>query len=224
MSVKRRPRSPLRLTASFDNSAGIHLAAARNDMRTPTRAVLLLVSLLTAACGAAPGYAPQETVTETSATTDTPTTVTVHRPGEEVEVRELDDGERAVVVVGAPAPAPAQPAVVQQVPAPQVQAAAPTPAPSSQGPAAAFTCSGNQRLRIHNRHVDGNGGVAVYATDNCHVVISEVILRGEPAVVAMGNARVDVVETRIWGDLVSSGNAAVNVRGSRHHSGQVLRN
>jgi hypothetical protein len=72
--------------------------------------------------------------------------------------------------------------------------------------------------------VNGDGGIAVYATDNCHVVISEVILRGEPAVVAMGNARVDVVETRIWGDLVSSGNASVNVRGSRHHSGQLVRN
>ncbi len=191
-------------------------------MRTPISAIFL--SLLLAACGSAPGYAPQETVHRSGAApaAEGPTTVAVNRPGQETEVHELGPGESTTVVV--PHPAPAQPLVVQQAPTPQAIAAPAPPAPRPNLPAAAFTCSGDQRLRIHNRHIDGEDGIAIYATDNCHVVISEVILRGSPAVVAMGNARVDVVETRIWGDLVSSGNASVNVRGSRHHSGQLVRN
>ncbi len=190
-------------------------------MYTLLRASLLLALFASAACGTAPGYTRDQTVQDRTATVaSSPTTVAVHHDGD-VTTRELAQGETAVIVV--PTPAPAQPQVVlQQAPTPQEVAAPATPAPA--GPAAAFTCSGNQELRLHNRHVNGDGGVAVFATDDCHVVISEVILRGEPAVVAMGNARVDVVETRIYGDLVSSGNATVNVRGSRHHTGTVVRN
>jgi hypothetical protein len=191
----------------------------KRDMNLLFRAVLLSSVIGSMACGTAPGYARSESVTQTTTTTTATAASPTVQTGEIVVHQQ--PSQTPVIIV--PMPTAAQPVVaVQQAPAP---APAPEPvAATVAAPAAAFSCAGDEELRLVNRHVNGNGGLAVYASGNCHVILDEVILRGEPAVVAVGNARVDVIETRIYGDLVSSGGATVTTRGSRHHAGRVVHN
>jgi hypothetical protein len=107
----------------------------------------------------------------------------------------------APVVVTPPAPAPARP------PAP----------PEAEAPASApVTCSGDERIRIVNRRVDGGSGPAVVASGSCVVEIAESILVGEPALVVTGNARAVVVESRVLGRIVTDGAAQLDMRGSTH--------
>jgi hypothetical protein len=197
----------------------------KRDMNLLFRAVLLSSVIGSMACGTAPGYARSESVTQTTTTTTATAASPTVQTGEIVVHQQ--PSQTPVIIV--PMPTAAQPVVALEqtpVPAPTPEpAAAPEPvsAPVA-APTAAFSCEGDQELRLFNRHVNGNGGLAVYASGNCHVILDEVILRGEPAVVAVGNARVDVIETRIYGDLVSSGGATVTTRGSRHHAGSVVHN
>lgn len=106
---------------------------------------------------------------------------------------------------GAPPPA---------APAPAVAAVA---APAN----ATVSCSGGQRIRIHDEIVDGRGGPAVVATGGCVVQISEAIIRGEPAIFVSDQARVELVESRIQGDVRSVGAAQVSTRGCRHDRGTM---
>jgi len=195
------------------------------------RSGLLLALGAAVGCGAAPGYGRSEVVTETTTTTTATTATssnTVLQTAPQPVAANVTTTQQGNVIVHqaptqspviiVPMPAPqAQQVVVQQAPTPEAVVA---PPPSN----AAFSCSGNERLSLVNRHVNGEGGIAVYASGNCHVIINEVILRGEPAVVAVGNARVDVIETRIYGDLIAHGAANVTTRGSRHHTGTIVRN
>lgn len=134
-------------------------------------------------------------------------------------------GQGPVVVVpqyeGGPAVEPPAPAPVQAPPPP-----APAPEPAPQRVAyrgAVVHCSGNERIRVHNRHVTAEGGApAIVATGNCVVEVSESIVRGAPAVVVEGNARVELVECRVFGDLVSGGNAHIGTRGTAHEEGRVV--
>lgn len=185
------------------------------------------------ACGPAPGYGPDERSTTTTSTYTATTTTTgsavVHAPAGAATTQQgqvvVHQPANQTPVIVVPMPTPTQQVVVQQAPTPAAVVAPPTaPVAAVPAPNAAFVCSGNQRLNLVNRHVNGEGRIAVHASGNCHVTINEAILRGEPAVVAVGNAQVDVIESRIYGDLVSQGNAQVSVRGSRHHEGQVVNN
>lgn len=88
---------------------------------------------------------------------------------------------------------------------------------------AAVRCGGNERIRVHNRHVVAEDGApAIVATGNCVVEVSESIVRGSPAVIVEGNAQVSLVECRVFGDLISGGNAGIATRGTAHEEGQVL--
>lgn len=108
---------------------------------------------------------------------------------------------------------------------PGAQPAAPTaPAPIVAAPTGAtVSCSGGQRIRIHDEIVDGRGGPAVVATGGCVVEISEAIIRGEPAIFVADQARVELVESRIQGDVRSVGAAQVSTRGCRHDRGTMQR-
>lgn len=138
-------------------------------------------------------------------------------------------GGTVVTVPSAAAPAPTAtvapaPDGVVYVPwDPGAQPAAPaTAAPFVAAPAgAAVTCSGAQRIRIHDEIVDGRGGPAVVATGGCVVQVSEAIIRGEPAIFVSDQARVELVESRIQGDVRSVGAAQVSTRGCRHDRGSV---
>lgn len=99
------------------------------------------------------------------------------------------------------------------------------PAPTYRAPVygpSARQCSGGQRLRIVNEVVDGGSGPAVVASGRCVVVIDEAIVRGQPAIVVTEGARVDIIESRIQGDIHRSGGAQLQMRGSRHESGRVV--
>lgn len=139
-------------------------------------------------------------------------------------------GGTVVTVPSAPPPtappvtaAPARDGVVYVPWDPGAQPAAPaTAAPAVAAPAgAAVTCSGAQRIRIHDEIVDGRGGPAVVATGACVVQVSEAIIRGEPAIFVSDQARVELVESRIQGDVRSVGAAQVSTRGCRHDRGSV---
>lgn len=164
-----------------------------------TLALAFLVSLSVAACGRIEyGDPVQHVVEETT------------MGGHYVTVQPGPVEYRAQVTPAATPPPPAY-----APPPPQAVAMPPV------GPAV-VTCSGNDRVRIHDRVVDGRHGPAIIASGNCVVEVTESVVRGAPAVSVHGNAQVQLVECRVRGDLVSSGNARIDTRGTRHR-GQVLR-
>jgi hypothetical protein len=130
--------------------------------------------------------------------------------------------QRMIVVVPGPqAQAQAQTQTQTQTQAPSPPAASPAPAAPAL-PSGLVVCSGNQRLRIDDRVIDGEEGAAIVATGNCVVEVYESIVRGQPAVHVSGNAQVHLVECRVRGDLASGGAARIHTRGTAHR-GRVLR-
>ncbi len=143
--------------------------------------------------------------------------------------------------VAAPTPAPVyEPRVTVFQPPPQVvppppQFAAPPPRfvvpppPPAMAPAPArlavgngvVTCSGNDRVRVYDRVVDGGHGPAVVASGNCIVELNESIVRGHPAIHASGNAVVRVIESRIQGDILASRSVRIDSHGSRHRGSRI---
>lgn len=139
-----------------------------------------------------------------------------------VMVAEATTGGAVVVAPPATAPAPAAPPGVVYVPWDPGAAPAAPPVASIAAPAGgAVQCSGAERVRIHDRFVDGGSGPAVVATGACVVEVSEAILRGEPAVFVADRARVEIVESRIQGDVRSTGGGRVSTHGCRHDRGSV---
>jgi hypothetical protein len=116
-----------------------------------------------------------------------------------------------VMVLPPPATAPMPPPAAAP---PPMAYGRPMPGPWGQG--APLVCGGNQRIRIADQRIIGRGGPAVIASGNCVVQISGSIVMGRPAVQASGNAQVQLIESRIRGDLLSGGNAHIDMRGSRH--------
>lgn len=87
---------------------------------------------------------------------------------------------------------------------------------------AEVTCGGDQRVRVHNRHVRGGDHAAIVATGACVVEVSEAIVVGSPAIVVRDQARVVVVESRLRGDIVIDGMGQVSASGSTH-AGRTIR-
>ena len=178
------------------------------------RRILLLglAAVLLAACGARQRRVEEPTRTVTRhrvVSYGTPSTVVVVPQGTYY-------GQGPVVVVPqyeeGPAPAPEPPVVAPPPPQPEQRVVRGN---------AAVRCSGNERIRISDRHVTAQAGApAIVATGNCVVEVDESIIRGTPAVVVGGNAQVELVECRVFGDLVSGGNGRIATRGTAHEEGQ----
>lgn len=92
----------------------------------------------------------------------------------------------------------------------------PPPATTTYGGVAELSCGGNERIRVHNRHVRGGDHAAIVATGNCVVEVEEAVVVGSPAIVVRDNARVVVVESRVTGDVLIEGRGEVPMRGSVH--------
>lgn len=131
-------------------------------------------------------------------------------------------GATYVVAPATPQPAPGHAVIV--VPAPQAPSQPPPSPQVAVAPPASngvVVCSGQQRLRIDERVIDGQEGAAIVATDHCVLEVRESIVRGAPAVYVSGNAQVSLVECRVEGDLRSAGAASIRTSGTAHR-GRVL--
>ncbi len=164
---------------------------------------LVLLALGLAGCGsiAYDDGTPDQTVTVTTTTTSSGGYLVTRQP-----VPQPQGGPYVVVVPNGQAAQPVPPA-------PQV--IRPPRAVATVAPAGRVQCGNNDHIRLDGQVIDGGNGPGVVASGGCNLVISESIIRGEPAVLALDGARVVVRESRVQGGIRAAPSALVQTPGSR---------